>query len=400
MEESERNNYIYEEIPDEKQNNKLYSYINDNNNSVNEICFSDKNIPFVSKNENNIIEEKDTFKASTFKSPSHKKLIPKQKPITEIYYIKDLKEFIPEEYSFRKYDKTNIEFGKKFYVYRFIKKKLEKSAENKDLRETILFNSMYENIKFKRNTIASSKSNHMGINMIKSEEMFNNKTEYRKYNSLFLLLLEKSIFTFNLKKYDESYNILLQENIINSKEEFGEFLLVVNGYNKYILGTFLAKDKPPNDQKEIINGFINSIDLKFLQKSKTNDFLECFRFLLSRIQLPEDSNLILQLMEVYSNGIFNTNKDNKDFISKYSSVNSIYLLISTILALNTMFTRKDIKNMNIIKKKQKVEMNNEIDAIEAQNIYEELEKNPISMIDNYSENNYKRMTLLVKKKIS
>jgi hypothetical protein len=241
---------------------------------------------------------------------------------------------------------------------------------------------MYENIKFKRNTIASSKSNHIGINMIKNEEMFNNKSEYRKYNSLFLLLLEKSIFTFNLKKYDESYNILLQENIINSKQEFGEFLLVVNGYNKYILGTFLAKDKPPNDQKEIINGFINSIDLKFLQKSKTNDFLECLRFLLSRIQLPEDSNLILQLMEVYSNCLFNTNKDNKDFISKYSSVNSIYLLISTILALNTMITRKDIKNMNIIKKKQFVEMNNEVDTIEAQNIYEELEKNPISMIDN------------------
>ena len=328
-----------------------------------------------------------------------------QKKIEEIYYLNDIKDFNPEEFSVRKYGKKTIELGKLFFKYRFIKERMEESTNTYNLRgSTLRYNSKLNQEKTRKVTISGNRmslnfNSKLGINMDKSDEKFSNKSEYRKYNSKFLLLLEKSIFNFNLKKYLESYNILFQENIVKSYAEFGEFLLVVNGYNKYTLGTFLAKDKPPNEQKEILKSFVNSIYLTYEQKdNKTNTFLEYLRFFLSRIKLPEDSNLILDLMDVYSTTLFNTNKDNKDFISRFPSSDAIYLLISSILALNTMFTRKDIKNMNIIQKDKFIEMNSEIAPNEAQDIYEKLEQEPISMKDNYSENNYKRMTILVKKK--
>ena len=328
-----------------------------------------------------------------------------QKKIEEIYYLNDIKDFNPDEFSLRKYGKKTIELGKLFFKYRFIKERMERSTINYDFRaSTLRFNSKLNQEKTRKVTISNNRmsmnfNSKLGINMDKNDEKFSNKSEYRKYNSKFLLLLEKSIFNFNLKKYLESYNILFQENIVKSYDEFGEFLLVVNGYNKYILGTFLAKDKPPNDQKEILKSFVNRIYLTYEQKdTKTNTFLEFLRFFLSRIKLPEDSNLILDLMDVYSTTLFNTNKDNKDFITRFPSSDAIYLLISSILALNTMFTRKDIKNMNIIQKDKFIEMNSEIAPNEAQDIYEKLEQEPISMKDNYSENNYKRMTILVKKK--
>ena len=383
--------------PSNTKNNQELENSNDSENNSFELKYgSEKSL---SHKNNNQESENDLHESKYNSEQSLKNAIisPKQKSISEIFYIKDIKDFEPEEFS-RKYNKNNIEFGKKFFIYRYIKKKLEKSVEKRDFRASISFKYRYENMSGKRNTITTSKYHNMGINMI-NEEIFNNKSEYRKYNGNFLLLLEKSIISFNLKKYDESYTILFQEKIINSKTEFGEFLLVVNGFNKHVLGAFLAKDKPPNDKKEIVNSFINSIDLTFSPKSrKVNNFLESLRFFLSRFKLPDDSNLALKIMEVYSTCLFNTNKDNKDFVSKYSSSDSIYLLIATILSLNTMITRKDIKNMNMIKKDKFIEMNKEIDPKEAQDIYEELEKNPISMNDNYSENNYKRMTILVKKK--
>ena len=323
----------------------------------------------------------------------------KGKSINEIFYLKDIKEFDPAHYNNRKYNKKNVEYGKLFFKYRYIKKKIEKSANN--VRSTMAF-TRPGNIFEKRFSVSSrgSSSESFGETMEfnKNEEIFSNKSEYRKFNSNFLVIIEKSIFTFSQKKYDESYKILLKESIIESDKEFGEFLLVINGYDKNILGNFLVKETPPNKNKEIINSFINSIDLKYQQSDKINSFLECLRFFLSRLKLPSDANLILEIMDVYSQCYFNTNKDNADFVKKYSSINDIYLLISTILSLNTTLTRKDIKNMNVMKKEEFIKMNKEIDPEEVRDIYENLETKPLSMEDSYSENIYKRMSILVQKK--
>ena len=331
------------------------------------------------------------------KNPS-KKII-KQKNIEELlsYKDKDIKNFNAEEFCIRKYNKNNVEAGKIFFKYRYIKNKLEEIS--KTIPRKSVFNIKdLENLKL-INKKEKRLSYSLNLNLIKNEENYNDKNDFRIFNSTFLTIVEKSIIHFNMKKYKESYKVLFQEKIINSENEFGEFLLVVNGYDKNILGTFLSKNKSPNENKEVINGFINSIDLKYIKLNNNNNyFLECLRFLLSRLNLPQDANLILEIMDTFSTFLFNNNKDNEEFILKYSSINDIYLLISTLLALNTMFTRKDIKNMNIIKKEQFLEMNKKIEKNEGIDIYDKLEKEPISMSYNYKDIIYQKMAVLVKEK--
>jgi hypothetical protein len=180
-------------------------------------------------------------------------------------------------------------------------------------------------------------------------------------------------------------------------EEYGEFLLVVNGFDKFVIGEFLSNILPPNDKKEVLKHFIKSIKMNYEEIS----FLECFRFFMKRLYLPKDANLILEIMNAFSEIYFATNKKNKDFLNVFQSPSNIYLLISTLLAVNTMFTRKDIKNINVIKKEEFVSMNKDIQETILINIYEELEKKPLLIdTEDYNENIYKRMSALVKEKIS
>ncbi len=334
------------------------------------------------------------------------KKIKKKNTLVDLLSCEDIKDFNQKDFLVRKYDKNSIGAGKIFFKYRYIMKKideLKKESSKNDMRNTLVPDKKnFDKIETeddKRFSIPSFKNNKSNLNLKENEDLLNDKNIIRNFSSDFLTLVEKSIIQFNLKKYNDSYKVLFQENIIESKEEFGEFLLVINGFDKIVIGNFLAKEKPPNENKEVLNGFIDSIELKYKKSMKgDNCFLECLRFLLSRISLPQDANLILQIMDTYSTFLFNRNKDEKSFLVKYPSVNAIYLLISTLLALNTMFTRKDIKNMNIIKKDQFLDMNKEIEVKEAEDIYDNLEKNPISMSYNYHDIIYQKMTVLVKEK--
>ena len=125
-------------------------------------------------------------------------------------------------------------------------------------------------------------------------------------------------------------------------------------------------------------------------------FLECLRFLFSRLILPKDANLILEIMDKFSVTYFEINKHDKKFVSIFKSSDKIYLLVSTILALNTMFTRKDIKIKNVIKKDEFIKMNVDISQDFIDKLYEELKKNPISMSDDYNESVYRNLAPLVK----
>ena len=347
----------------------------------------------------------------------------KQCPIEEIISL-DIKYFEEEKYQIRKYNKRSIEAGKTFFKYRFIKNKISHSL--KIQRKTLNVNQFNTNNNLiNNNKITESNSNnynterkftknkkkHKYRNSLGDEPIFLinqnlledaisfKKDEYRKYNSDYLTLVEKSIFNFNMKKYEESYELLNQEEVLKSKKEFGEFLLVISGYDKDIMGEFLAKSKPPNQNKEILKGFIEGLDLNYDEKLSKNDknfFVESLRFLITRLTFPKDANLILDIMDVYANEFFETNRNDGNFVKKYNSKDAIYLLISTVLALNTMFTRSDIKNINLIKKDQFIVMNSKICPNEAKDIYEKLEKEPLSISEDYNENIYKRMTQLVK----
>ena len=75
----------------------------------------------------------------------------------------------------------------------------------------------------------------------KCKNSIDKDSELRHYHSQFLKLTENSILYFNLKQYEESYQCLYVNGIIKNCEEFGEFLLVGNGFDKFIIGEFLAK---------------------------------------------------------------------------------------------------------------------------------------------------------------
>ena len=146
-----------------------------------------------------------------------------------------------------------------------------------------------------------------------------------------------------------------------------------------------------------MKGFVNGIKMKYKEIS----FLECFRFFMKRFYLPKDANLILEIMNSFCQTYFETNKDNEEFVNIFKSSNSIYLLISTLLAVNTMFTRKDIKNINIIKKEEFISMNKDIQPTFLMNIYDQLKNHPLEIEnENYNENVYKRMSALIKENFS
>ena len=282
-----------------------------------------------------------------------------------------------------KYNSKNIEKGKPYFRNRYIKDKLKEI----DLTIKRISNSgnvikINEGERLFRTSFPILKS---------SNNKYETESEKRKCKTEFLLIVEKAIISFNLKKFQESYTYLESSGVIKKLEEFGKFLLIASGFDKFILGEFLAKEKPPNDKSEVLNSFINSIDMNYKQYS----FLDCLRFLLTRLILPKDANLILVIMDKFSQHFYESNKEDKEFVKIFKNTNAIYLLVSTILALNTMFTRKDIKNMNVIKKDEFKSMNKDIDPTYINKLYDELKKNPISLSDDYYEEIYKKLTPLV-----
>jgi hypothetical protein len=296
--------------------------------------------------------------------------------IDNLNKIENLDDFDELKYKNRKYNKYNINNGKQFFKLRFIKRILGK--------KTIKDSSSSSNIFSQKKEV----KNELTLSNLEKEKIF------RLHNSNFLLIIEKVIFSFNQKNFKESYNILLSSEIISSLKEFGEFLLAVNGFDKFLIGEFLAKEKPPNEKGEVLKYFIGSINMKHSEIS----LLESIRFLLSRINLPKDANLILTIMESFTNYFFKVNENNEEFINIFGNTDNIYLLISSLLALNTMFTRTDIKNMNLIKKEEFINMNNNVKDDYLSELYDKLKNQPITMSDDYSEIIYQKLTPLVSEK--
>ena len=324
-------------------------------------------------NENNINEQKNIDKSNeNIKSASIEDI--------DIFEISKMK--LQKEKDI-KYNFRNIDEGKQYFKERYIKEKLE------EINTTIKRLSYSKDLEKEFNNPLRHSLQTLSNKL--SFDNYEKETERRKCETEFLLIIEKSIISFNLKKYQESYTYLENSGVIKNLDEYGTFLLVVNGFDKSILGEFLAKEKPPNENKDIINSFVSSIDLNY----KNNSFLECLRFLLTRIILPKDANLILIIMDKFSEKYFICNKHDEKFVAIFCNINAIYLLVSTILALNTMFTRKDIKNMNIIKKDEFKSMNKDIDSSYLDELYDELKKKPISLSDDYSEEIYKKLAPLV-----
>ena len=312
------------------------------------------------------------------------------------------KKFNSEEFPIRKYDLDTIDSGKNFFRYRYIKHKLENYLDisgnisssniNKSLSSSIIGRNRASN-SFLTKSLFSFKKGNVSISNMNN---YDKEKEIRVFSSEFLKIVEKSIFSFNLKKYKESYEYLRNNEIIYNPGEYGEFLLVVSGYDKNIIGDFLSKTKPPNDKKECLNSYINCIDVEYPKKK----LLGCIRFLFSKINLPKDANLILEIINSFSSHYFNDNNTNEKFKNIFKSSNNIYLLFSTMLAINTMFIRTDIRNLNFITEEEFIRMNKDVNSKVVKNIYLELKDNPLAMMDDdYNQNIYKKLSGLVIEKM-
>ena len=268
----------------------------------------------------------------------------------------------------RRYNSRNIDSGKKFFKQRFIQ----------------LLNQQRENNKIPSINIRPNQSK-VSFSIDKTE--LKRKEEERKelkYSSLFTNKTDKAIFSFNIKKYDNAYQELLNIGIINNKEEFSEFLLVFPGFDKSIIGDFLAKDKSLNEGLNILKLYMKKINFK------NEYFLDSLRFLVKRINLPKDANLINTIIDEFTQAYYKDNQDNKSF----KNSDALYLLANVIMALNTMLTRKDIKNVNMIEKPKFITMNSDCDPEFLGELYDNLEKDPMVVEHDYIELIYKRETIL------
>ena len=99
-------------------------------------------------------------------------------------------------------------------------------------------------------------------------------------------------------------------------------------------------------------------------------FVEAIRFLLSRLNFPQDSTLILGILDVFTQVYYKDNQKN------YKDSNTLYLLASTIFAINTFF-QKNMANMPSLKKEDFVKMNKDVDPLELEQIYEEVKVNKL-----------------------
>ena len=411
IEEKEEQNIINENENEKEENNSFLlkqeefelNKLTDNNNNNNNITIN------IDNNIDNEIEI-NNINNSIIDSKNISLSIKLEKRNLDDLDIDNFKDFKEEYYLNRKYDKKNYDKGKIFFKYRYLKDKYNQINEtirrltisnykqdNNSKERSSLFNTSFKEerhsqskLKLKNNYYLSFFINNPSTQCLNT---IDKDTELRHYHSQFLKITENTILYFNLKQYEESYLSLYSNGIIKDPKEFGEFLLVGNGFDKFIIGEFLSKKNIPNDKKEVLKGFVNAIKMNY----EEINFLECFRFFMKRFYLPKDANLILEIMNTFCLTYFDNNKNNEEFINIFKSSNNIYLLISTLLAVNTMFTRKDIKNINIIKKEEFIHMNKDIDEIFLRDVYDQVKNNPLEIeVENYNENVYKRMTTLIK----
>ena len=201
---------------------------------------------------------------------------------------------------------------------------------------------------------------------------------------LFLInTIEKSIFYFNLQKYNECIKLLIDEKIINNNVEFGEFLLVISGYDKKIINEFLSDI----NNKEILDNFFNCISMDY----NSSPLMNTLKFFLSCLNIPNKD-----IIDSFSSKYFDMNKNDQNFIQNFKTKEVFNFLVHNMISVNNIFIGKEKEKSNFIKIDQFVKINKELEKKFVQNIYKELQSNPIYPLDNYLQNMYKNLTLLVK----
>ena len=303
--------------------------------------------------------------------------IEEEEEVNEQYNNLDISKHNPQELynSPRQYSAKNISKGRLFFKNRFIFYKTKKPSS------TPQPSSIYDEYSNEEESDDDSDEETSKVPSICKNESI------RKCTLQYYKLIENSIILFNNKQYQQTYELLLNNNIITSLSEFAEILFLTNGYNKEILGNFLSKTHSPNDNGQLLNMFMSLFYFNDLS------FLTCFRFLFTRLILPKDSNLILILINKWSTYYFNA----KSFTyqNPYKDINSVYSLCSSVLTLNTTLLRKDSKKHKPMSLKEFISINKNVTNKEVEQVYKELLNQQLNMNPTYIDYAYKRLSHVV-----
>ena len=286
-------------------------------------------------------------------------------------------EFDEKNYPNRKYNADNFDQGKKFFELRYIKSKLD-----------LFFNNKTPEIKIKTKLLPElDQSEKEKLILYEELSLTHKKTKQnniQKYSSMFIILLEKSIFYFNSEKTKESYEVLYDYDVIKSEAEFGEILLIISGYDRNLIEENIFKNK---EKEEIIKGFLNSI-----QMSHYSDLFECYKFINSRVIIPPDDANKGIIINTITDRYYEDNKDNEKIMNIYKTRVNIFIYIKAL------FTRNMLKYQNI-----KMTLNDLVDCIpfieekELKILYEKLNHN-FQLDTNYLSELYEKFQIFLEEK--
>ena len=237
-----------------------------------------------------------------------------------------IEDFDDKNYQNRKYNSSNFDEGKKFFKLRYVKNRLNYIYNN---RTNII------NIEKKIITQLDIKEKEK-LDLYENLLLEHKKTKQNyinKYYSIFLILLEKSIFYFNKEKIKESYDVLYNYDIIQNEAEFGEILLIISGYDKNIIEENIFKQK---EKDEIIKGFLNSIEMSLF-----DDLFDCYKFINSRVLIPFDETNKHLILNTITECYYEANKNNEKIMNKYQTKENIFIFLSTLIS------RYILKSQNI-----------------------------------------------------
>ena len=237
-----------------------------------------------------------------------------------------IEDFDDKNYQNRKYNSSNFDEGKKFFKLRYVKNRLNYIYNN---RTNII------NIEKKIITQLDIKEKEK-LDLYENLLLEHKKTKQNyinKYYSIFLILLEKSIFYFNKEKIKESYDVLYNYDIIQNESEFGEILLIISGYDKNIIEENIFKQK---EKDEIIKGFLNSIEMSLF-----DDLFDCYKFINSRVLIPFDETNKHLILNTITECYYEANKNNEKIMNKYQTKENIFIFLSTLIS------RYILKSQNI-----------------------------------------------------
>ena len=254
----------------------------------------------------------------------------------------------------RKYNASNLEIGINFYKLRYLNRKLKTGPKQNQPKIStqkgkVLFPLKEEELeKLERYEM---------INLERKQKI--TPKDVVKYKKLFLILIEKSVVSFNYKYIKESYEMLLDFDIIDNPYEFGEILLTETGYNSEVIGEFISKNDYPNEKEEVTNGFLGAIEI-----SDFENILEYIKFIFWRAKIPKHgfiitkiiTNLCFQDKQVIGKlkFLFKVNSDLNTFLD-------VFITLSQSSEVNTEGVKESLDQLlNIFPESEKTKYFNEI----------------------------------------